>query len=257
MTQNTNELITKCEDLLKEANLFFDGFVIKADTNYKLTLLYHFGKTKSILESIILLLKNNKWQDIGILFRSIFENHIDISYIVYDINERDKNSDLFVNYDNIIHYKLIKIEETYIDYFFPNDEEKEGFYKRNSYIENEYNKIRNSYTNESYWSGKNRHDMAHDIGMKKEYDITYRLLCIMAHPTPTNYANYIHSNKNNNLSFDVPLDKKCEDFINFMLVNSFRILHNIMKLINMEFVLNKKYKIDKLFDIIKEHIQFE
>ena len=116
--------IIKCKRLLRIANAFYNNYPIKFDSGYKLVLFFHFAKAKSLFKTLLTLVKNNEWQNIGIISRSIFECYLSINFIEKDTIDRSK---LFLDYQKVEKYEMKNIRIKYWDDLHSKNDNKNLF----------------------------------------------------------------------------------------------------------------------------------
>ncbi|KPL04164.1 MAG: hypothetical protein AMJ90_01830 [candidate division Zixibacteria bacterium SM23_73_2] len=164
-------------EMLKE-----DEAKIRADDDIKRVISYLFSACFKTYTSILLLCGKGFAPAAGILTRSLFENVINIKWILN--NDQKERARKFLNYSIVIKKKLYEKYNQYRIF----DRLKSNVLDRMESVESvkkAYTEVKDDYPNEIKWSGKNTRELAEEEGvnMGYDYDFYYWFFSLLTHST--------------------------------------------------------------------------
>lgn len=155
---------------------------LKLDDDVKRAISYLFVTCFKTYTSILVLCKKGFAPAAGMLTRSLFENIIDMKWILN--KDREERARKFLNYSTVIKKSLYEkweqhgiIEIIQLKLLDRMDSVES--------VQKAYAEVKQDYPNERYWSGKNRRQQAEEQGvnMAYDYDFYYWFFSLLTHST--------------------------------------------------------------------------
>jgi|GEM_PF-2282728 len=184
-TTSIKELESLCDKILSFHEEKFKSSMsgkVKTFTNLDHVVLFILPKSSKTLKSIRILTDNMHGEDALSLSRSIFENYINLSYILKENSEN--RADLFVNFGLKQQYEKAKkhfgdrLPDEYSKSFDSQfiEEYNKAYEKEDEELKTKGYKIK-----KNYWSRINIGEMADEVGVKSTYDTMYQFACQQTH----------------------------------------------------------------------------
>lgn len=180
------------------------------------------GKAIKTHSAILMLCINGYGEDASVLTRSLFEMLLDVKYILKENTEErlsrywDHNWKIKELYLQALskHFGNAGYDEAQV-----NEDEREKIIGEAARV-----KQKNNYKGNG-WSDKNRREMAKDVGMLADYDITYKMMSGLTHTDSLGLDSYASLDKNGNPFINMePSDK----YVNETLVSAFEYFFNLV-----------------------------